>query len=116
MVMVRSVCPLASSLILLSSAARSWLPGGYCRTGSLAGTGTLVTASMVLMLDHLLSFLTWAYSPGGGPDSLTSFQLSAFVAMFGRLGEDQAYLPDGSASQFYLGRPIRRACHCVPMD
>src|SRR5580700_9962841 len=45
-VMVSSACVPASSLILLSSAARSWLPGWYWRTGSLAGTGTVVTPSI----------------------------------------------------------------------
>src|SRR5271169_5010455 len=46
MVMVSSARSPPSSLILLSSAARSGLPGGYCRNGSLTGDGTLVTASM----------------------------------------------------------------------
>src|ERR1035438_9035693 len=48
MVMVSSArCP-ASSLILLSSAARSWLPGWYCLTGSFTGTGVLETASITI--------------------------------------------------------------------
>src|SRR5580704_6811140 len=50
MVMVSSVRWPASSLILLSSTARSWLPGWYCLTGSLTGTGVLVTASMLLIV------------------------------------------------------------------
>ena len=50
MVMVSSVRWPASSLILLSSTARSWLPGWYCLTGSLAGTGVLVTASMTIAM------------------------------------------------------------------
>src|SRR5215470_9925399 len=45
-VMVRSAPSPASSLILFSTAARSGLPGTYWRTGSLAGCGTWVTASM----------------------------------------------------------------------
>src|SRR5580693_6568187 len=50
MVMVSSARWPASSLILLSSTARSWLPGWYCLTGSLTGTGVLETASMLLMV------------------------------------------------------------------
>ncbi len=44
--MVSGVASPASSLIFRSTAARSGLPGAYCLTGSFAGTGTLVTASM----------------------------------------------------------------------
>ena len=46
MVIESSARSAASCLIFFSSAVRSWLPGWYCRTGSFAGTGTLVTASM----------------------------------------------------------------------
>src|SRR5215472_2571374 len=45
-VMVSSARSPASSLILFSTAARSVLPGTYWRTGSLAGCGTWVTASI----------------------------------------------------------------------
>src|SRR5580693_10396390 len=55
MVMVSSARWPASSLILLSSTARSWLPGWYCLTGSLTGTGVLETASMLLMVWALLT-------------------------------------------------------------
>ena len=48
MVMVSSARWPASSLILLSSTARSWLPGWYCLTGSLTGTGVLETASITI--------------------------------------------------------------------
>jgi len=48
MVMVSSVRWPASSLILPSSTARSWLPGWYCLTGSLTGPGVLVTASITI--------------------------------------------------------------------
>src|SRR5690242_1599035 len=48
MVMVSSACWPASSLSLLSSAARSWLPGWYCLTGSFTGTGVLETASFTI--------------------------------------------------------------------
>src|SRR5579875_3014792 len=48
MVMVSSARWPASSLILPSSAARSWLPGWYCLTGSLTGTGVLETASIAI--------------------------------------------------------------------
>jgi hypothetical protein len=47
-VMVSSARWPESSLILLSSTARSWLPGWYCLTGSLTGTGVLVTASITI--------------------------------------------------------------------
>ena len=46
--MVSSACWPASSLILLSSTARSWLPGWYGLTGSLTGTGVLETASITI--------------------------------------------------------------------
>src|SRR5947208_1402231 len=48
MVMVSSARWPASSFILLSSAARSWLPGWYCLTGSFTGTGVLETASFTI--------------------------------------------------------------------
>ena len=51
MVMVSSARSPASSLSLPSRTARSGLPGGYCRTGSLCGGGTLVTASMARLPD-----------------------------------------------------------------
>src|SRR6516162_7625566 len=50
MVMVSSARSPASSLTLLSRAARSGLPGGYCLIGSLTGGGTVVTASMTASL------------------------------------------------------------------
>src|ERR1700740_3646779 len=50
MVMVSSARSPVSSLTLPSRAARSGLPGGYCLIGSLAGGGTVVTASMTASL------------------------------------------------------------------
>src|SRR5262249_18064660 len=58
MVMVSSARSPVSSLILLSSAARSGLPGGYCLIGSLTGGGTVVTASMAA---------SWVIGIMGGP-------------------------------------------------
>src|SRR5690348_17071099 len=49
-VMVSSARSPVSSLTLPSRAARSGLPGGYCLIGSLAGDGTVVTASMTASL------------------------------------------------------------------
>src|SRR5271166_439758 len=57
MVMASSARSAAICLIFFSSAVRSWLPGWYCRTGSLAGTGTLLTASMTA--PSLLLFGCW---------------------------------------------------------
>ena len=48
--MVSSRGSLAIRLSVLSSSARSALPGAYCRTGSLTGAGTWVTASMLAMV------------------------------------------------------------------
>src|SRR5579864_3169764 len=61
MVMVSSARWPASSLILLSSAARSWLPGWYCLTGSLTGTGVLETASMSIAPGVVEWILVWLH-------------------------------------------------------
>src|ERR1700720_2139199 len=69
MVMVSSARWPASSLILLSSTARSWLPGWYCLTGSLTGRGVLERASMLLIVWALLVPLAGQVGPllGGVP-------------------------------------------------
>src|SRR5262245_7548183 len=46
-VIVSSTRSAVSSLIRSSRASRSWLPGAYDLTGSLTGSGTTVTASML---------------------------------------------------------------------
>ena len=55
MLMVSSARWPASSLSLSASAARSALPGWYCLTGSLYGTGTRVTASIPGQLSRALA-------------------------------------------------------------
>src|SRR5215218_5903015 len=50
MVMVSSRGSLAIRFRVCSRSARSVLPGAYCRTGSLTGAGTWVTASMGVMV------------------------------------------------------------------
>src|SRR5271166_6260432 len=69
MVMASSARSAAICLIFFSSAVRSWLPGWYCRTGSLAGTGTLLTASMTA--PSLLLFGCWEATRlcGSAPDT-----------------------------------------------
>src|SRR5271156_4327424 len=80
MVMVSSARWPASSLILLSSTARSWLPGWYCLTGSLTGTGVLDTASML--------FIVWAVLVHSVRQLLAGVpaELVAFGAVHGKAG------------------------------
>src|SRR3984885_14101630 len=76
----------ASSLILLSSTVRSWLPGWYCLTGSLAGTGVRVAASMLHIVWALFCGLPGSFGQVGQFLGGVPAEFVALGAVHGELG------------------------------
>src|SRR5580658_5207250 len=99
MVMVSSARWPASSLILLSSAARSWLPGWYCLIGSLTGTGVLETASIYdrSWRSGLLSAFIVARSRAGHLGWAADLRLAACRLPVGRCRPPPVIPPDRRA-------------------